>query len=140
MIRNLLKRHEGFRGHPYKCPAGKLTIGWGRNLDDVGISPEEGEILLDNDIRRATIACELFVPGWDTLDAVRRNVLIDMCFNLGRAGLAKFGRLLSAVKVRDWQWAADEMMNSRWAQQVPVRAAELAEMMRTGKLPQKEML
>ncbi|MFD2234837.1 glycoside hydrolase family protein, partial [Phaeospirillum tilakii] len=49
-LRADLIRDESLRLKPYRCPAGKLTIGIGRNLDDVGISREEAETLLDHDI------------------------------------------------------------------------------------------
>lgn len=133
-LRDLLKRHEGFRAHPYKDTVGKLTIAFGRNLDDVGVSEDEAELMLSNDIERARMHCELFVPGWDTLDPVRRDVLMSMFFNMG-AGAAKFVRMLDAVKKHKWDEAAEEMIRSKWATQVKDRAVVLAEMMRTGHYP-----
>ena len=50
-IKAQLVRHEGLRLKPYRCTAGKLTIGIGRNLDDCGISQTEAYLLLENDIR-----------------------------------------------------------------------------------------
>jgi len=127
-----LKRHEGYRRHPYRCTAGKLTIGFGRNLEDKGISEGEAETLLAGDI--AEVRKELFraLPWLNGLPEVRQAVLINMAFNLGVLGLLQFRRMLKAVNQKDYDKAADEMLDSRWAEQVGNRATELAEQMRTG--------
>jgi lysozyme len=127
-----LKRHEGFRSKPYKCSAGKLTIGYGRNLDDVGINQSEALELLRQDVARARKDVLKHISGADLLDDVRLNVLINMCFNLGIYKLLLFRKTLRAVQDFDFDKAAEEMLNSVWANQVGVRATELAEQMRTG--------
>jgi len=127
-----LKRHEGFRSKPYRCTAGKLTIGYGRNLDDVGITPSEALELLRQDVARARKDVLKHISGADLLDDVRLNVLINMCFNLGIYKLLLFKKTLRAVQDFDFDKAAEEMLNSVWANQVGVRATELAEQMRTG--------
>lgn len=131
-IRQQLIHHEGLRLKPYRCSAGKLTIGVGRNLEDVGISREEAMRLLDNDIGRCRGELADSVPAYLRLDETRKNVLIDMCFNLGIAGLLEFENMLAAVEAGDYDKAADEMLNSKWAGQVGKRADTLAEMMRRG--------
>ena len=50
-----LKRHEGKRLFPYHCTANKLTIAYGRNLDDVGVTEEEAELMLVNDVKLSLI-------------------------------------------------------------------------------------
>lgn len=136
MYRNLLvqqlKRHEGLRLQPYKCSMGKTTIGYGRNLDDLGITEGEAEELLQNDIDTCLRQTEL-LPAYDDLDHLRQTVLINMLFNLGLPRLLKFKRMWYAIMGNDWESAANEMLASRWADQVGDRAKELAEMMRTGR-------
>lgn len=131
LLERMLVKNEGLKLKPYRCTAGKLTIGVGRNLDDVGISEEEAHVLLKNDIVRARAHCESY-SFWNDLDDVRQAVLIDMCVNLGAAGLDRFKRMLAAVDDGLYATAADEMMNSRWATQVGRRSERLAKMMRTG--------
>ena len=80
---NLLITHEGLRLKPYRCAAGKLTIGVGRNLEDVGITEEEALYLLKNDIRRVINELKDVLPFWNELSKTRQEALIDMCFNLG---------------------------------------------------------
>ncbi|SDE20618.1 glycoside hydrolase family protein [Desulfuromonas thiophila] len=116
---------------PYRCPAGKLTIGVGRNIEDVGITKEEALVLLRNDVARCRAALAV-LPWFPALDPVRQDVLTNMCFNLGFAGLLKFRRMLAAVATGDYALAAREMLDSRWAKQVGRRALRLAKRMRGG--------
>lgn len=131
-LREQLIRHEGLRLKPYTDTVGKLTIGIGRNLTDRGISREEAELLLDNDLASVVTALELAFSWWLSLDDVRQRVLADMAFNLGVGGLLKFKNTLAAVKEGRWDDAADGMLASRWAAQVGARASRLSRMMRTG--------
>ncbi len=121
----LIKKHEGLRLRPYKCSAGKLTIGYGRNIEDIGITDEEAEYLLMNDISR--VEQELFsnFEWFEGLPSQAQSVMVNMCFNLGIARLKGFRKFLAAMEAGAWQNAAREMMDSRWANQVPVRAREL---------------
>ena len=132
-IKAQLVRHEGLRLKPYRCTAGKLTIGIGRNLDDRGISRKEAYAMLERDIQD----CEQWlidkIPEiYNNLDEVRQSVLLNMCFNLGIKGLLEFKNTLAFVKAGDWERAANSMLASKWAKQVGMRAIELSELMRKG--------
>lgn len=116
---------------PYRDTVGKLTIGIGRNLDDVGISREEAYALLDNDIA-AAMAPLMALPWFNALDEVRRAVLIDMCFNMGWRVLSTFKVTLAAIEAGDYMRAVANMLQSKWAGQVGPRAVRLAKMMETG--------
>jgi lysozyme len=129
-LKEMLIRHEGLKLKPYKCTAGKTTIGVGRNLDDVGITRDEALDLLDNDIDRVLAELDRELPWWRQLDDARQEVLADMCFNLGLAGLLKFKKFLQALEFCDYRTAAAEMLDSAWAVQVGGRATELANIMR----------
>ena len=123
--------HEGLRLKPYMDTVGKVTIGVGRNLTDVGLSHDEANMLLLNDIDTATKIAQRW-PWFDDLDRVRAKVVVDMAFNLGpKLGLFKV--FLASVEQRNWDLAADAMLHSEWAVQVPQRAKRLAAMMRTGR-------
>lgn len=127
-----LIRHEGLSLKPYRCPAGKLTIGVGRNLEDNGISRYEAMLLLRSDLAGVRMALERAIPGFLVLSDRRRLALIDMCFNLGLPRLWEFKRMRSAIAARDFDRAAAEMLDSAWAEQVGRRAQTLAAMMREG--------
>lgn len=127
-----LRRHEGERLKPYRCTAGKLTIGVGRNLEDRGITAEESAYLLNNDIEREWKALKTALPWVTGLNDVRQRVLLDMAFNLGIDGLLKFKNTLATIQRGDYERAAGMMLDSLWARQVKGRAVRLAEMMKTG--------
>jgi lysozyme len=126
-----LALHEGRRAKPYTDTVGKLTIGVGRNLTDKGLSDSEIDFLLMNDIRECTDDLKTFL-WWDDLDEVRRNVLIDMRFNLGPSRFRQFKATLAAVAMGDYVTASDQMRKSKWYRQVKGRGERLARMMSTG--------
>ncbi len=133
-IKAQLVRHEGLRLKPYRCTAGKLTIGFGRNLDDCGISKTEAYVLLENDIQHCEKQLLDEIPEiYSPLDEVRKSVLLNMCFNLGIGGLLGFNNTLAFIASGDWERAANGMLASKWAKQVGRRAIELSELMRKGK-------
>lgn len=125
-----LKRHEGFRSHPYKDSLGYLTIGYGTNLD-LGITEDEATVLLM--MRAMKVKDELEgLACWDKLSTNRQDVLINMAYNLGVPRLLTFRRMFAALDDRDYNQAAHEMLDSRWRWQVGDRAMELANLMRIG--------
>lgn len=127
-----LKRHEGLRLKPYLCTADKFTIGIGRNLEDVGISEQEAEMLLLNDIERAKQALLQKFPWTAELDEVRFAALINFTFNVGIGTVAKFKNAMGLLKQKNYDMAANEFLRSRWADQVGKRAIEVTEQIRTG--------
>lgn len=130
-----LKRHEGFSLEAYLCPAGALTIGWGHNcathpvpgVEKVGdvISIGSAEILLFQDTKAIARELDDKIPWWRKMEEPRQAVLLNMAFNLGVSGLLGFKRALAAAKENDWNKAAFEMADSRWADQVKHRSREL---------------
>lgn len=127
-----LRRHEGERLKPYRCTAGKLTIGIGRNLDDRGITAEESAYLLNNDIDRVWTELQTRLPWTTGLSDVRQRVLLDMAFNLGIDGLLKFRSTLATIQAGQYHKAGEMMLDSLWARQVGMRAHRLSKMMQTG--------
>lgn len=127
-----LRRHEGVRRKLYRDTVGKLTIGVGRNLSDRGLSHDEVDVLLANDIESATQDCERSFPWFATLDSVRQAALVNLCFNMGLPRLRTFRHALAAMAAGDYALAADEFADSRWARQVGDRAVELCGQIRTG--------
>jgi lysozyme len=131
-IEEQLMLHEGLKLKAYLCPAGKTTVGVGRNLEDRGITRDEALFLLRNDIKEITEELSKRYSWFSSLDFVRQKVLIDMTFNIGLGGLSQFRNMLNAIEGGDYQRASTEMENSRWYRQVGIRAKRLTKMMRTG--------
>lgn len=131
-LQDQLVRDEGMRLRPYKDTAGKTTIGVGRNLDDVGISKDEAMAMLRNDITAATNSLEQAFPWTVALDPVRQSALVNMTFNMGIGGLAKFKNFLAACQQGNWGEAKAQMLDSVWAEQTGARAQRLALQIETG--------
>ena len=126
-----VKRHEGLRLKAYQDSVGVWTIGYGRNLQTLEISTQDAEKWLKEDL--ITHAKEvLALPEVDGLTQNRKDVLIEMCFNLGLSRLLKFRKMWAAVRRDAPILAASEMLDSKWAKQVGVRADRLAEKYRRG--------
>lgn len=126
-----LKSDEGLRLKPYKCTEGYDTIGYGRNLETNGISENEAETMLMNDICRVMESLNnqgLLIDHTKP----RQDVLINMAFQLGVSGLLKFKKMIRALDDRNYSEAAKQMLDSRWATQTPNRANRLAKQMRSG--------
>jgi lysozyme len=130
----MLKRHEGVKSHVYLCSAGYETIGVGRNISKsgMGLSDDEVDYLLENDIERVIKELSSEYPWFNTLDDVRKDAMIDISFNLGATRLRGFKRALAAMEVADYKTAAKEFLDSKWSRDVKGRATELCYMIEMG--------
>jgi lysozyme len=130
-----IKVAEGFRAKPYTCPAGKLTIGYGFNIEDRGIPEEVAEFWLAHEL--AETKMELWRSGFGTnISPARLHVLYDMAYNMGVPRLRQFKKMFAALSVHDYETASLEMLDSKWARQVGNRAKKLSEIMRKGEWPE----
>ncbi len=147
-----LVRHEGIRLKVYKDSLGIDTIGVGRNIEDrgfsefelntlgktleeiyeEGITEEDAYFLLKIDINIITNELFKVKPITKLIDSIRQLVLIDMAFNMGVPRLCNFINMWAALEQYDYNIAAKEMLDSRWAKQVKTRATRLAHSMRHG--------
>lgn len=151
-MRAQLVLHEGFKRKRYLDSKGIPSIGIGRNLrakglhpdevamigpgrdlDNVGLTDEEIEVLYVNDLGEAIGELDRALPWWRGLDEIRRRVLVDMMFNMGTATLLGFVRTLPAVCAGRYREAAERMLESEWRDQVGNRALRLAAMMGSGR-------
>lgn len=144
-LKERLKTEEGVRLIPYRDSRGFWTAGVGHNLEAHCSRPELTEIIrkksitqnqaeqwLEDDIHDALTSCRECFDFFEGLSDNRQSVLVDFMFNLGRAKVCAFHRMIESLQDEDYATAATEMLNSRWAEQVGVRAIKLAQMMRDG--------
>jgi lysozyme len=124
-----IKVDEGVRFKVYRDSLGIETVGVGRNIRDKGLSMQEVDLLLDNDLTDAERDARAIFPTFDKLSDIRKAVLLNMSFNMGRERLSKFKKLRAAVQDEDWAEAARQMLLSTWASQVGARATRLAQQM-----------
>lgn len=133
-----LKRSEGWRSKPYLCPLGFPTVGWGFRVGPQGADIKLYQFTLPQpvgDLWLQELAAQIAIqiaPQLAGLSEPRQVVLVCMAYQLGIDGLLAFKKMLAATSAGDYDTAAAEMLNSRWARQTPVRAQRMAAQMRTG--------
>ena len=130
-ITKQFKQDEGFRSKPYRDTVGKLTIGYGRNLDDVGISEAEAAMFAATDLTKGQAWVNTNFQWAMHLSERRYGVLVTMATNMGGEKLAEFRKMLSALQAGDFETAAQEMENSHWYAEVGARAHRLVVQMKT---------
>lgn len=131
-VEEMVARHEGYRSKPYRCTAGKLTVGYGYNLD-AGMPEDEAHLLLRFRIGKITTELSKKISWFADLNDARQAALTDMAYQLGVAGLLKFPKAMNAMRSGDYAAAAKKMLDSKWAKSdTPERAKEISEIIRTG--------
>jgi lysozyme len=133
MLKSLLIKHEGEKLKLYKDTFGNLTIGIGRNLSDREIYQNESDLMFENDVNYFSDFLSKNYPFFDHLNEARQCALIDMCF-MGIKKFQTFKRMLQALTEFDYERAALEVMDSRYALQVGQRAIDISNIIRTGEL------
>ena len=140
-LRKMIELHEGKRNYIYNdktgkiitSKTGKMTVGIGRNIEDVPLSEDEIQYLLSNDLKRTIdFLDKRFMPWWREMKEARQAVLIDMCFNLGGKKLMVFVNTLASMKAGHYATTVSNMEHSLWYKQVGTRARRLVDMMKTG--------
>lgn len=137
-LAQMLEAEEGRVRHAYADSRGYWTIGVGRLIDKRlggGLSEDEIDMLLANDIRAKTAEVRTALPWIDTLNEARQAVLIGMAFQMGTSGLLRFVNTLGAVREGRFEDAAHSMMQSAWAKQTPKRAKRMADQIKRGEWP-----
>lgn len=132
-LESLLMGDEGERLTVYPDSEGFLTISVGVCVDPripgAGLLPEESRWIFHNRAALAVEDCERKFQWFHRLSAPRRAVIASMRYQLGLPKLLRFVKFLEAVEKGDWSKAADEMRDSRWADQTPNRVNRLTQMM-----------
>ena len=128
-FKSLVKRigsNEGFERTPYKCTEGVWTIGHGFTW----ITEEESLHILAGRVSELHLELGNKWSWYDDLPPEVQGVVVECCFQLGVHGFSKFKKAIAHMKDKEWQLAADEMLDSLWAKQTPNRANRLATIVR----------
>lgn len=145
-IAKRLEFHEGRKSESYYCTGGYLTQGIGHNLQTNPLTSEqkskikdlkhwtdnEINMILADDVQQCKAIMSQMIKGFDDFDDERQYALVDMCFQLGPLGVSKFKNMLSAMREKDWEKAADECLNSKYAKQTPTRAKRISYLIKKG--------
>ena len=134
-----VKAHEGFRNSVYKDTLGKRTVGYGHLCvedhweDNREYTVPELERVLETDLNNAVQGAERLLKGGPVLDDLAQELIVEMIFQLGKTGVKKFRNMWKMLRLNppDYDMAANEMLDSRWAHQTPARAKAMSEQMRS---------
>jgi len=139
-LREEIEVDEGVVEEIYLDHLGYPTFGIGHLVTDAdpehgqevgtSVSTERCRSAFDVDVEQVIADCQILYPDLDTLPEEVQRIIANMMFNMGRPRLSKFANMKAAVDEGDWNRAADEMMDSRWYNQVTNRADRLVERMR----------
>ena len=139
-LRKQLEIDEGIKHDIYLDHLGLPTFGIGHLITDA--DPESGQevgtAISDERVRQAFEAdvvsviedCNKLYNDFDELPEEVQQIIANMMFNMGRTRLSKFRGMKRGVDNKDWNAAADEMVDSRWYRQVTNRADRLVQRMR----------
>lgn len=126
-----IKKHAGLNLKPYKDNLNKTIIGYGRNIEDNGISRDEADYLFENDLNRCIKELENFSWYVDNSKNIQ-YALINICFSLGITNLLEFKDMIDCLIKKDYTSASLCVLQSKWAMQVEKRAKDIAVIMREG--------
>lgn len=140
-LREQLETDEGVVYEVYKDHLGYPTFGIGHLIIEsdpeykceVGtpVSKERVEEAFDEDIQKVLRGCFKLYSDFEKLPEEAQQIIANMMFNLGYPRLSKFKRMKAGVDAKDWNRAADEMVDSTWYKQVGDRAKRLVDRMRS---------
>ena len=139
-LREQLKIDEGCVYEIYNDHLGYPTFGSGHLVREsdpecgspLGTAVSEGRVIeaFDDDVDSVLRDCAILYSDFHNLPEEVQQIVANMMFNLGRPRLSKFAGMKRGVDAKDWDSAADEMVDSRWYRQVGRRAERLVDRMR----------
>lgn len=124
--------NEGYKQFPYICSAGKLTVGIGFNLDDVGLSKSESLVILEMRLTKIDKRLTEDLPWFSNLNDARKSAIKDMAYQMGINGLFSFKKSLKLMADELYGAAGIEFSDSDWSRQTPNRSAKVCSMIKTG--------
>ena len=125
-----LKENEGYSSTVYQCTEGFDTIGYGFAIKDLVINREIASMILTEKIEKRIALLKESLDWFNILPPEIQSVVIEMTYQLGVSGFLKFKKAINHMKNKEWQLAADEMLDSKWAKQTTNRANRLADIVR----------
>lgn len=130
-LKKTIIRHEGKKKKLYKCTADKWTIGVGHNIEDNGLSEAAIQFIFEEDLSTSIAECQRNIIGWDEMPSPVQEALVNLVFNMGINRLMQFKKTLGYLRNGEFGEAAEELLDSRYARQVPTRAQEVSDMIRS---------
>jgi lysozyme len=123
---NSIKQHEGYVGIVYKDSLGIDTIGYGFAIKDLELDEDICDIILERKLYNLEHRVNLKFSWFIYMPQEIKDVVMEMCYQLGVNGFSKFKKTVSYLQDRQFEEASVEMLDSLWAKQTPNRAKELS--------------
>ena len=125
-----IRKHEGFRAKVYKDTLGFDTIGYGFAVKDLVLDEDICNIILQRKLESLIRSIEFKFKWYADLPNAVKDVVIEMCYQLGVNGVSRFKKTIEHLKNEEWELAAEESLRSKWAKQTPNRAKALSDRIR----------
>ena len=121
-----IKQHEGYVKRVYKDSLGIDTIGYGFAIKDLELDQDICDMILDRKLKDLERMVNSKFNWYRYMPPEIKNVVIEMCYQLGVTGFSNFRKTITFLQNKQFHDASVEMLDSRWAEQTPVRAKELS--------------
>ena len=125
-----IKKNEGYREKVYKCTEGFDTIGYGFSIKDVKLRESVCDIILEEKLMELSSEVQEKFPWLTDMPQEVCHVILEMCYQMGVAGVSKFKKTISYLQEKEWGKASVEMLDSKWAKQTPNRAKRMSEIVK----------
>ena len=125
LIKNI-KESEGFVEHVYNDSLGIPTIGFGFAIKDLILDEDIAEEILLRKVKKLIDRIDKKFDWFNLTDDSVKEVVVEMCYQLGLAGFSKFKKTISYIEKKNYKEASKEMLDSKWAKQTPNRAKKLS--------------
>ena len=125
-----IKHHGGFRSKVYKCTEGYDTIGYGFAIKDLELDKDISEMILMQKLDNLMTRIGKTFVWWRSADSTVRDVVVEMCYQLGVSGFSKFKKTIDHLENKRYGKASVEMLDSKWSRQTPNRALELSNLIK----------
>ena len=132
LIENV-KESEGFRDKVYQCTQGYDTIGYGFAVKDLVLDEDIADMILERKLDKLEARIDSKFPFTEDLPRNVKDVVIEMCYQLGVSGFSKFKQTIALLRLGNFKEAADEMLQSRWSRQTPNRSKRLSDIVKYAK-------
>ena len=123
--------HEGYRKSVYLDSLGKPTIGYGFLIEALELEEDICELILRRKVEKVINTVRFKFNWFDDMPEKVQDVIVNMCYQLGVNGFAKFSKTIEFFKKKEFIKASEEMLRSKWYMQTPNRAKELSRIIKS---------
>jgi len=125
-----IKESEGFRPRVYQCTEGFDTIGYGFAVKDLHLDEDIASMILERKVAELKLRIHREFEFLADMPECVQDVVIEMCYQMGISGFCKFKKTIAFLRLREFNSASVEMLDSKWYRQTPNRAKKLSDIVK----------